>query len=582
MIQPMAEDRIQRRLAAILAADVVGYSRLMELDEVGTLAALKSRRQEIVQPLVTRHQGRVFKVTGDGIMIEFASAVNAVQCAIDLQQAMSEAAGRQPDDRRIVLRVGINLGDVMVERGDLYGDGVNIAARLETAAEPGGIYISGAAYDQVRNKFETAFEELGEQNLKNIGVPVRVYRVTGLTRLPITATAVTGQKPSIAVLPFTSMSGDVEQQYLCDGITEDIITELARFRQLRVLARNSSFRYRGQDVDVQRVGRELGVQYLVEGSVRRVGGRIRITVQLIDTATGHHVWAERFDRDQEDLFAVQDQVVKTIAATTVGRLSAAATELAQRKPPASLAAYELVLRGDALPLYRPGAADEARKLFAQAIALDPGYAKAYALLANLTMTDWYRDFDAPSEILDRAFAQAQKAVELDPNEPSSQTAVARLHQTRGAYSLAEFHYNKALDLNRNSALMMAGYGDLHITLGDPEKALGYFRDARALDPYYEPSWLWPITGVAHFMARQYPEAIAALERSSDPPYWAHLYMAASHAMLGNAERARHHAAETLRLKPDVTIARVVPRQSLKRDSDRAHLLEALRKAGLPE
>jgi TolB-like protein len=578
----MAEDRVQRRLAAILAADVVGYSRLMEVDEVGTLGALKARRKEIVSPLLAQHQGRVFKVTGDGIMVEFASAVNAVQCAIDLQQAMAAAAADQPEERRIVLRIGINLGDIVVERGDLYGDGVNIAARLESAADPGGIYISGTAYDQVRNKFETAFEELGEQNLKNIGVPVRVYRVSGLARLPIAVGAAPNSKPSIAVLPFVSMSGDVEQQYFGDGITEDIITELARFRNLHVLARNTSFRYRGQDVDVQRVGRELGVQYIVEGSLRRIGNRIRITAQLIDTATGHHVWVDRFDRGEEELFAVQDQVVKTIAATLVGRMHAAATERAQRKPPASLAAYELVLRGDALPLYRPGSAEEARKLFEQAIALDPGYAKAYALLANIEMTDWYRDFNASPELLDRAFALAQKAVAIDPNDPSSQVAVARLHQTRGAYARAEYHYGKARELNPNSALLMAGFGDLYITLGDPQKALDYFGEARALDPFFEPSWLWPITGVAHFMARQYEEAIAVLERSTEPPYWAHLYLATSYAMLGNAERARHHAAQTLRMKPDFTIARSLSRQPLRLAADREHLAEALRKAGLPE
>lgn len=578
----MTEDRVQRRLAAILAADVVGYSRLMELDEVGTLAALKSRRKDILAPLVARHQGRVFKVTGDGVMVEFASAVNAVQCAIDLQQAMTDAANAQPEDRRIVLRIGINLGDVVVERGDLYGDGVNIAARLETAADPGGVFISGTAYDQVRNKFETAFEELGERSLKNIGAPVRVYRVAGLARLPIAVAAVTANKPSIAVLPFVSMSGDVEQQYFGDGITEDIITELARFRNLHVLARNTSFRYRGQDVDVQRVGRELAVQYIVEGSVRRIGDRIRITAQLIDTATGHHVWAERFDRNQEELFAVQDQVVKTIAATLVGRLNAAATERAQRKPPNSLAAYELVLRGDALPVFRPGALEEARRLFEQAIALDPGYAKAYALLANVEMTEWNRDFDAPSEALNRTYDLAQKAVALDPNDSSSQIALARVHQARGAYNLAEFHYMKALELNPNSAVLHAGIGDLHITLGQPLKALDYFRQARALDPYFDPTWLWPITGIAYFMARQYEEAIAALERSIEPPYWVHVYLAASHAMLGSDERARSHAAETMRLRPDFSTARSMRQQWLRLDSDRAHLAEALRKAGLPE
>jgi adenylate cyclase len=578
----MSEFRLQRRLAAILAADVVGYSRLMELDEVGTLATLKSRHKDILHPLVTRNAGRIFKVTGDGVMVEFASAVNAVQCAIDLQEAMAKAAQDQPEDRRITLRIGINLGDIVVERGDLYGDGVNIAARLESAADPGGIFISGTAYDQVKNKIQAGFEELGEQSLKNIGAPVRVYRITGLPRVAQAAALTRSSKPSIAVLPFVSMSGDVEQQFFGDGITEDIITELARFRQLQVLARNSSFRYRGQDVDVQRVGRELGVQYIVEGSVRRVGDRMRITAQLIDTATGHHLWAERFDRGEEELFAVQDQVVKTIAATLVGRLSAAATEHAQRRPPASLAAYELVLRGDALPVYRPGATEEARELFERAIALDPNYARAYSLLANLEITVWHCDFDASPEVLDHACALAQKAVALDPNDPATQIALARVHQTRGAYTPAEHHYRKALELNPNSAVLQAGLGDLHITFGEHLKALDYFRQARAIDPYFDPTWLWPVTGIAHFMAHQYEEAIAALERSTEPPYWVHVYLAASHAMLGNDGRARHHAAETLRLRPDFTIARSLSRHALRSASDREHLAEAMRKAGMPE
>jgi adenylate cyclase len=578
----MAEDRVQRRLAAILAADVVGYSRLMELDEMGTLGALKARRRDIFGPLVAQHQGRVFKVTGDGIMVEFASAVNAVQCAIDLQQAMAAAARDQPADRRIVLRIGINLGDIVVESGDLYGDGVNIAARLENAADPGGIFVSGTAYDQVRNKTEAAFEELGEQSLKNIGAPVRVYRVAGTPRLLQTTASAPTDKPSIAVLPFISMSGDAEQQYFGDGITEDIITELARFRNLHVLARNSSFRYRGQDVDVARVGRELGVQYLLEGSVRRLGDRIRITAQLVDTATGHHVWAERFDRNQEELFALQDQVANTIAATLVGRLKAAATERAQRKPPASLAAYELVLRGDALPVFRPGATEEARALFEQAIALDPNYAKAYALLANLDITAWYRDFDASPGGLDHAFELAQKAVTLDPDDPACQTAVARVHQARGSHVLAEHHYMKALELNRNSAILQAGLGDLYITLGRPMDALKHFKQARALDPFFDPSWFWPIVGIAHFQAREYEEAIAALERASEPAYWVHLFLAASHAMLGNSARVPHHVAEALRMKPDFSIRRYMEKESLKLQSDRDHVVEALRKAGFPD
>ena len=345
----MAEERVQRRLAAILAADVVGYSRLMERDEAGTLAILKDRRKNVLEPLVARHQGRVFKVTGDGVLVQFGSAVDAVQCAVDLQQAMAASSEDLPDDRHIVLRIGINLGDVILDGNDLYGDGVNIAARLEGIADPGGILVSGTAYDHVKNKINVGFDDLGVQSLKNIHEPVRVYRISGTPRVSIAGPDVTSGKPSIAVLPFNNMSGDAEQQYFGDGITEDIITELSRFRQLHVLARNSSFRYRGQDVDVVRAGRELGVQYLVEGSVRRIGDRIRITAQLVEAESGHHVWAERFDRKQEELFAVQDQVVRTIAGTLVGRLNAAGVERAKRKQPASLVAYECVLRGDSLP-----------------------------------------------------------------------------------------------------------------------------------------------------------------------------------------------------------------------------------------
>src|SRR5689334_2637127 len=331
----MTDDRVQRRLAAILAADVVGYSRLMERDETGTLAALKSRRKEVVGPLVAHHRGRIFKVTGDGVLVQFDSAVDAVQCAIDLQRGMAAASESLPEDHRIILRIGINLGDVIAEGSDLYGDGVNIAARLQGIAEPGGVLVSGAAYDQVKNKIDAAFDDLGAQSLKNIADPVRAYRVADTPRVSV-APAKGADRLSIAVLPLTNMGGDPEQQYFGDGITEDIITELSRFRQLHVLARNSSFRYRGQDVDIIRVGRELGVQYLVAGSVRRIGDRIRITAQLIDAGSGRHIWAERFDRNKDDLFAVQDQVVRSIAGTVQGRIGAADADQARRKPPSSL------------------------------------------------------------------------------------------------------------------------------------------------------------------------------------------------------------------------------------------------------
>jgi class 3 adenylate cyclase len=289
----MAEERTQRRLAAVLAADVVGYSRLMEQDESDTLARLKAWRKEVLEPLVAQHQGRIFKFTGDGVLVEFGSAVNAVQCAINLQHGMAAANANIAEARHMVLRIGVNLGDVMVEGDDLYGDGINIAARLEGIAEPGGIAISGTVFDYVKNKTKAGFEDLGTQTLKNIAEPVRIYRITGTPRVAIPTSKGATDKPSIAVLPFTNMSGDPEQTYFSDGITEDILTELSRFHVLSVIARNSSFRFRGSDVDVIRVGRELGAQYLLEGSVRKMGDKIRITAQLIDAGTGNHIWADR-------------------------------------------------------------------------------------------------------------------------------------------------------------------------------------------------------------------------------------------------------------------------------------------------
>src|SRR4029079_11195656 len=308
----MVEERTQRRLAAILAADVVGFSRLMEADESGTMAALKVRRKDVLDPLVAQYQGRIFKTIGDGVLIEFASAVNAVQCAAELQQGMAVSNSGKPEDRHIVLRIGVNLGDVLVEGVDLYGDGVNIAARLETIAEPGGILVSSTAHEHVGTKVKVGFKDMGLQALKNIAQPVRAYRVTGTPTIEVAAPKSVSDKPSIAVLPFVNMSGDPEQEYFSDGLTEDIITELSRFKKLLVIARNSSFTFKGQAVDVKEIGRKLGARYVVEGSVRRAGNRIRISAQLLESATGNHLWAERYDREMEDIFAVQDELVRAI------------------------------------------------------------------------------------------------------------------------------------------------------------------------------------------------------------------------------------------------------------------------------
>ena len=345
----MAEARVERRLAAILAADVAGYSRLMGADEVGTLAALKARRREIVDPAIAAHHGRIVKTTGDGMLVEFASAVDAVTCAVAVQEKMAEITSDGP---RIQFRIGINVGDIIIDGDDIFGDGVNVAARVENECEPGGACVSGSAFEQVRAKTSFAFDNLGERLLKNIDRPVRIYAV----RPPLSSASAKSpaearkplplpDKPSIAVLPFTNMSGDPEQEYFADGIVEDIITELSRIRWLFVIARNSSFTYKGQAVDVKQVGRELGVRYVLEGSVRKGGNRIRITGQLIDALTGTHLWAERYDRDLSDIFTVQDEIAASVAAVIEPALAAAEQQRVLRKPPERLDAWEAYQRG---------------------------------------------------------------------------------------------------------------------------------------------------------------------------------------------------------------------------------------------
>ena len=378
----MAEERVQRRLAAILAADVVGYSRLMERDEAGTLTTLKTRRRNVLEPLVARHQGRIFKITGDGVLIEFASAVNAVQCAVDLQHDMAAANGDQTDDRHIVLRIGINLGDVMVEGGDLYGEGINVAARLEALAEPGGILISGTAHEYVKNKVKVGFDDLGPQTLKNIADPVRAYRVTGTPALALAQPKPVSDRPSIAVLPFTNMSGDPEQEYFSDGMTEDIITELSRFRSLLVIARNSSFSYKGRSPRIQDVGRELGVRYVIEGSVRKSGDRLRVTAQLVEAPSGVHIWADRYDRGVGEIFVVQDELVRTVVSTVAGRVEEAGKARARGLSEAELRAYDLYLRAlVAMDANSPASYRTAQELLHKAVHLDPAFAQAHHKLS---------------------------------------------------------------------------------------------------------------------------------------------------------------------------------------------------------
>ena len=382
---------MERKLTTILAADVVGYVALMERDEKGTHERLMAGRKELFEPQIAQHHGRVFKLMGDGMLAEFGSVVDAVECAVSLQRGLAERNANVPEDQRVQVRIGINLGDVMVEGGDLYGDGVNIAARLEAIAEPGAVCLSEDAYRQVRSKLKISFDDLGAKTLKNISEPVRTYRVAGIAAVSLVEPKRYADKPSIAVLPFTNMSGDPDQQYFSDGITEDIITELSRFHELSVLARSALFRFRGQAVDVGAVARELGAQYVVEGSVRKLGTRIRIAVQLIDVESGNHLWAERYDREQQEMFAVQDDIVRSLVGTLVGRLEAIGAERSGSKPPASMVAYDYLLRALAQPIGDLTAEAEARRYLEKAIELDPNYGHAQGLLAYLLSQEWVRD-----------------------------------------------------------------------------------------------------------------------------------------------------------------------------------------------
>jgi adenylate cyclase len=371
----MVEQRVERRLTAIFAGDVAGYSRLMGADEEGTLSRLNAHRREFLEPKIAEHRGRIVKRTGDGILIEFASAVDAARCAVEIQHGMIERNAPEPQDKRIEFRIGIHVGDVIIEDGDMFGDGVNIAARLEGIAQPGGICISDDAYRQVRGKLDANFQNAGEQELKNIARPVRVYHLRpggGATETPALALP---DKPSIAVLPFQNTSGDPEQEYFADGMVEDIITGLSRIKWLFVIARNSTFTYKGRAIDVKQVGRELGVRYVLEGSVRKAADRVRVSGQLIDAATGAHVWAQRFDRRLEDIFALQDEITLNVVGAIEPSLRDAEIERAKRKRPDSLDAYDLVLR--AIPhvyLAMPEEAAKALPLLEQALVLDPSYA----------------------------------------------------------------------------------------------------------------------------------------------------------------------------------------------------------------
>lgn len=573
--------RVERRLAAIMAADIVAYSRLIEADEARTLALIRTLRSQVVDPLIADHRGRVAKLMGDGAIVEFGSVVEAVACAVAMQEGTAEHQREVPPESRIVFRIGINVGDVVVEDGDLLGDGVNIAARLEALAEPGGICIADAAQKQLAGKTDFAFEDTGERKLKNIAQPVRVWCWSKGSAPPAAGAPLSlPDRPSIAVLPFDNLSGQPEETYFSDGITEDIVTGLTHFRSLFVIARNSSFAFRGKSIDLAEIGRRLGVSYLLEGSVRRAGARVRITAQLIEAATGAHLWAERYDRGLDDVFAVQDEVAQTIVSTLVGRIEDARLQQSLRKPTTSLAAYDCLLRGMAHFRSDTDANRQALEMFEKAVALDARYAVAHSYRAFVKVAQ-NGHAAAPAEVLDAAFNEAKHAIALDPLESRCHRILSTICLYRREYDMAEQHLRRAFDLNPNDADGLIMKGRLLAFRGRPEEGLVCLEAAGRLNPLHF-RWYDVHFGIALYSLRRFAEAAQAFKKMPLPSSWSSARLAACYAQLERTEAAQAAVAEVLRLQPDFSTAEYM-RDSvlLEHAEDRELLREGLIKAGLP-
>jgi adenylate cyclase len=580
-----------RRLAAILAADVAGYSRLMGADEEGTLSALKAIRRELGDPKVKEHRGRIVKTTGDGLLIEFASVVDAVRCAVEVQQAMAERNAHLPEARRIEFRMGINLGDIIRDGRDIYGDGVNIAARLETLAEPGAVFVSNTVYEHVRDRLPFAFEDLGEQRVKNIARPVHVYRVRPETAGPTHASGLTlalPDKPSVAVLPFTNMSADPEQEFLADGIAEDVITALSRYPSLFVIARNSSFTYKGRPADVKTVGRELGVRYILEGSLRKSGNRIRATTQLVEAETGRHVWAERYDRDLADIFAVQDEITESVTIAIAPAIADAEQQRALRKPPESFDAWAAYQRG----LWHLGkfAADDnvvAQRFFQQAIDLDPTFTGGYSGLAAA-------QFYAAATFGTRTLLEVQKPVEglarqavaLDSADPAARSWLGITLLLSGDLGAAANEIEQALTVSPNLAVAHGMRGVTLIYSGRPKEGLAAIQESIRLDPR-DPTKAFFLLNVAVglYFCREYEAATEAANRAIRlVPHYPNTYrwLAAALGQLGRTDEAREALQKAVAVAPAVFEMYVRQRAPWFRPEDHAHMLEGLHKAGMPE
>ena len=580
-------EKVKRRLTAILNADVEAYSRLMSEDEVETIRTLNAYK-EVMANLIQRHHGRVVDAPGDNLLAEFGSVVDAVQCAVDIQRELKIRNAELPENRKMEFRIGINLGDVIEEREKIFGDGVNIAARMEGLANAGGICISGSVYDQVENKLDLEYEFLGEQSVKNIAKPVRAYcvkmedgtwhhKAAGETKLP--------DKPSIAVLPFTNISEDPGQEYFSDGITEEIITSLSKVTGLLVIARNSTFTYKGKPVKVQQVGQELGVQYVLEGSVRKAGERVRITAQLIDAKTGHHLWAERYDRHLTDIFAVQDEITVNIVRAMQVKLTEGEQACEWLKHGSSnIEAYEKGMKGmEDFRFFSPEGNVRARQLFEECISLDPDYPGPHVMLGWTHLTDVMNGWSkSPEESIVRALGYAQKALSIDDSQADAYALLGNVYLFQRQFGKAIEEGERAIVLNPNGADYHVWLAMILTSAGRPREAVDLVKKAIRLNPF-PPNWYFYSLGNVFFVMGQYEEAAEAYQRAiqRSPDFLlVRIGLAASYSALGREEDARAAVIEVLRIDSKFTLERFAHGLLYKNQNDADRYVDALRKAGL--
>ena len=592
----MAKDKVKRRLAAIFAADMVGYSRLMEADEEGTIARQKAHRKELIDPKIAEHHGRIVKLMGDGMLVEFASVVDAVRCAVEVQQAMVVREADVPEGRRIRYRVGVNLGDIVIDGDDILGDGVNVAARLEGLAEPGSVCISDVVHQSIAGKLDLAFDDMGDQQVKNISRPVKVFQVRtdGAAQAPAydasSESAVLGlpDKPSIAVLPFVNMGGEADQDWFADGITEEIITGLARLPGFLVIARNSSFTYRGCSMNVSEVARELGVRYVLEGSVRGAAGRLRITAQLIDGASGQHLWADKFEGEPADVFALQDEITRKIVSTIQPEIIQAESTRLRAAPARTLAAWECITRATA-HYWRWTKNDfaEAERLARKAVELEPGNAEALALLALIRWGQAISGFVRPgAPAMTEALEVAKRSVAADNHASHARMALGTALMGVGRQEEAMAEIDRAVEIDPGSSEVLLMSGLINAYAGSPEQAIEHCRASLRLNPRDPMVYArYQNMAVAHFALEQYAEALDCTRRVMRMlPEWAEARTVeiACLAMLGQTVEARQAAGEARRANPHLDLAYVERRHPYRDPAARKRLVEALRSSGIPE